>query len=166
MKSAADCEALSECIFDVTRRSIGVTTVKRMFGLVNESPTPRGTTTDQIAQYLGYKYMKEMARLLGDASEISMFAAVDELDVENLKPGSPIQIAYDPQRVVVMDYLGDNWFLINGSKNSKLLKGDKVRIFQLARGFELLATEVVRDGKSLGQYHSAKDGGLTLVEII
>lgn len=107
-----------------------------------------------------------MARLLGDASEISMFAAVDELDVENLKPGSPIQIAYDPQRVVVMDYLGDNWFLINGSKNSKLLKGDKVRIFQLARGFELLATEVVRDGKSLGQYHSAKDGGLTLVEII
>ncbi|MCM1139331.1 MAG: hypothetical protein NC453_12245 [Muribaculum sp.] len=166
VKCSADCESLATCIEVVTKNHIGVTTVKRMFGLVNEAPTPRGTTMDQIAQYLGYKDMKDMARMLGDASDISMFAAVDELDIEHLEPGTLIQISYDPQRLIVMDYMGDNWFIINESQNCKLQKGDKVRIFQLAKGFELLASEVIRDGQSLGPYHSAKDGGLTLIEII
>lgn len=166
IKGAADCDSLVTSIEGVTHYHIGVTTVKRMFGLTSDAPKHGDTTMDVIAKYLGYKDMKDMARLLGDASDISMFAAVDELDIENLEPGSLIKIAYSPRRVVVMDYIGDNWFLVNESKNSKLQKGDKLRIFQLAKGIELLATEVVRDGEALGQYHSAKDGGLTLVEII
>ena len=101
--------------------------------------------------------MKEMEKML---------ATVDKLNFENLKTGTIIQISYDPQSLLVMAYMGDNWFLINESHNSTLQKGDKVRIFQLAKGFELLAAEVVRHGKSLGSYRSAKVGGLTLIKII
>lgn len=36
----------------------------------------------------------------------------------------------------------------------------------MAKGFELLVSDVIRDGRSLGQYHAAKDGGLTSLEII
>ena len=157
VQCSADCQSLSECIFEVTRRTIGVTTLMRMFGLVNENPTPRISTMNQIAQYLGYKDMKEMEKML---------ATVDKLNFENLKTGTIIQISYDPQSLLVMAYMGDNWFLINESHNSTLQKGDKVRIFQLAKGFELLAAEVVRHGKSLGSYRSAKVGGLTLIKII
>lgn len=167
VKCSADCEALAECIFQVTKKTIGVTSLKRMFGLATDTTeNRRGSTMDQIAQYLGYKDKKEMDRMLGEDSDISMFAVVDELDIENLEPGTLIQISYDPRRLIVMDYMGDNWFIVNEAQNSKLQKGDKLHIHQLAKGLELLASEVIRDGQKLGQYEAAKDGGLTLIEII
>ena len=68
--------------------------------------------------------------------------------------------------MIVMTYIGDNSFLINNSKNSKLVKGDRIRLTTLISGQELLVTEVIRDGKSLGGYRGAKDGGLTSLRII
>ena len=36
----------------------------------------------------------------------------------------------------------------------------------LVKGQELLVTEVIRDGKSLGGFRGAKDGGLVSLEIM
>ncbi len=164
IKYSADCEALKQAIEDKTHIVIGLNTLRRMFGLINETAIPRGTTMDIIARYLGYKDKKEMERLLGDASDISMFSDVEELDIEHLAEGTMVQIAYDPKRLIIMTYMGDFHFIINESQNSKLIQGDKIRVTQLAKGFELYATEVIRNGEDLGQYHAAKDGGLTLIE--
>lgn len=137
-----------------------------MFGFAGEQVEPRGTTMDILAQYLGYADMKDMTRQLGDASDISMFTPVDSINVETLKEGTQIQLTYDPDRLIVMTYIGDFWFIINESLSGKLRKGDKIRLTQLAMGFEMYVTDVVRDGTNLGDYHSAKDGGLTSMEII
>lgn len=164
LKYSADCELLAQAIEDMTGERLGVTTIKRLFGFAGEQTEPRGTTMDIIAQYLGYSDMKDMASKLGNQSDISMFTPVDQLDINGLDEGT--QISYDPDRVIVLTYIGDFRFIVNESINSKLRKGDKVHITQLAKGFELMVGEVVRDGKSIGSYHSAKNGGLTSIEII
>ncbi len=65
-----------------------------------------------------------------------------------------------------MTYLGEGQFVINESKNSKLLKGDRIKLTHLVLGQEMIVTEVIRNDRNLGGYRAAKDGGLTSLEII
>ncbi len=65
-----------------------------------------------------------------------------------------------------MTYLGNFEFKIDDSTNSKLIKGDRLKITHLILHQELIAGDVVRDGISLGPYRGAKNGGLTYLEII
>lgn len=167
VKYSQDCEALAMAIEERTGQRLGVSTLKRMFGFVGEQVVPRGSTMDIVAQFLGYEDMKDMAHKTGEAYDISMFTPVDkEVESTDLEAGTQIQFTYDPKRLVVMTYIGDNYYIVNESQNCKLQKGDKVRITYLATGFELMASEVIRDGENLGLYHSAKEGGLTSLEII
>lgn len=162
---SADCEPLG--------REIGLseTTLKRMFGLVGEnSPerrrTPHNSTMDILAKYLGYENYRELLQEIDDGNFSSDFTSMQTIAVENLDEGTQVQLRYEPSRVIVMTYLGDGEFVINESKNSKLLKGDRVRMTHLVLGQELIITEVVREGRALGGYIGAKGGGLTALEII
>lgn len=160
------CVALAQHIYEVTHQSFGDTSAKRMFGLTSD-PVKRhqASTMDIIAQYLGYADRKELAHALGNTDDISMFEPIDEVDFDNLAAGEQIQLTYNPDRLLTLTYMGDFWFIINESKNSKLQKGDRLRITQLAKGFDLLIADVVRNGRSLGNYHAAKDGGITTIEL-
>lgn len=166
LKYSADCEILAQAIEDATGERLGVTTIKRLFGFAGEKVTPRGSTMDIFARYLGYNDLRDMERQLGDAADISMFTAVDEIRADSLAAGTRIQLTYSPGRRLLLTYAGDGRFIVDEAENSKLLKGDIIRATHFAKGFELLVSDVVRDGASLGQYHAAKDGGLTSLEII
>lgn len=162
---AADCLPLA--------RNIGVseTTVKRMLGLVGiDSPerrrTPHNSTMDILARWLGYENYKALLCEIGENDSSSEFTSLESIDVASLKEGSQILLRYEPARVIVMTYLGDREFLVNESKNSKLIKGDRIKLSVLVLGQELLVSEAIRDGKSLGSYRGAKDGGLTSLEVI
>lgn len=166
LKYSQDCEALAQSILEVTKERLGVTTIKRLFGFAGETVAPRASTMDIIAQYLGYDDMADMTSCLGESPDISMFTPVDEIDVISLDHGTQLQITYNPGRLIIMTYLGECRFIVNESQGGKLRKGDILRITQLAKGFEMLVTDVIRDDMSLGAYHAAKDGGLTSIEVI
>lgn len=167
IRYSQDCEALSEDIFARTGERLGVSTLKRMFGFTAAVVEARPSTMDIIAQYLGYgNGYKELAADFGDDSAISAFDTLDTVDIASLGIGTRILLTYCPNRRIVMSYNGDGWFAINESENSKLVAGDIIRVANLTVGFELHAAEVIRDGKSLGAYRAAKNGGLTAIEVI
>lgn len=162
---SADCASLAGEI------GIGETTVKRMLGLVGEtSPernrTPHVSTMDILAKWLGYDNYKALLREIGEQDYSSEFTSIESIEVAKLDDGTQVQLRYEPWRTIVMTYLGDGEFMVNESKNSKLIKGDRIRLTHLALQQELLVGEVIRDGRSLGGYRGAKDGGLTSLEII
>ena len=162
---SADCSPLANEI------GISETTVKRMFGLVGkDSPernrTPHNSTMDIVAKWLGYNSYKELLQEIGEGDFSSEFTSMQTIEVSKLKEGTQIQFQYEPARVVVMTYIGEGEFLINESKNSKLIKGDRIRLTHLVLNQELIVNEVVRDGRSIGGYRGAKNGGLTSLEII
>lgn len=162
---SADCAPLASEI------GVSETTVKRMLGLVGEnSPeknrTPHVSTMDILARWLGYDNYKALLREIGEQGYSSEFTSMECIDVRALDKGTQIQIKYDPARVIVMTYLGNSEFVINESKNSKLLKGDRITLTHLVLGQELIVKEVIRDTTALGGYRGAKDGGLTSLEII
>lgn len=165
LEYSCDCEALSEAIREETGQRIAVATLKRMTGFASQQCNPHLSTMDILARYVGYPNYKLLAKEINDDTEISDFAWVEELESKTLKEGTQLQITYDPGRVLVLTYLGNDTFIVNESYKSKLKQGDKVTISHFTKGFELLVSDVVRDGESLGPYQAAKAGGLTSIEI-
>lgn len=162
---SADCASLADKI------GIGETTVKRMLGLVGEtSPernrTPHVSTMDILAKWLGYENYKELLREIGENDYSSDFTFMESIDVKDLAIGTQIQLKWEPSRTIVITYCGDDTFIINEAKNSKLQKGDKIKLTHLVLGQELLVKGVWRGERLLGPYRGAKDGGLTSIEII
>lgn len=149
-----------------TGQKLSVNTLKRLFGVINSKVTPRRYTMDVIAQYIGYPNYELLLKDIGEESDISIFAPKETLEPENLEIGDQVQISYDPNRVIVMSFMGEDKFLINevaGSKN--LLKGDILRIAQMAVGHPLIVIDVIRDGRNLGKYEAARNSGLTSIEV-
>lgn len=162
---SGDCASLAGAI------GVSETTVKRMLGLVGEnSPerhrTPHVSTMDILARWLGYDNYKALLREIGEEDYSSEFTSMESIDVMDLDEGTQIQIKYEPSRIIVMTYLGNRVFLVNESKNSKLRKGDRIKLSHLVMGQELLVSEIIRDERNIGGYRGAKDGGLTCLEII
>lgn len=162
---SADCASLAEKI------GISETTVKRMLGLVGESSpernrTPHVSTMDILAKWLGYENYRELLREIGENDYSSEFSFMESIDVKDLEVGTQIQLKWEPSRIIVITYCGNEDFIVNESKNSKLLKGDKIKLTHLVLGQELLVKEVWRRDRLLGPYRGAKDGGLTSIEII
>lgn len=160
-----DCNALSQAIFDKTHKVLGTTTLKRAFGFLEKDRIPRKSTMDILAEFLGYPNYKLMAKDMNEDTDISDFQWTETLEPEKLEEGTQLQITYDPNRLLVMTFLGKNQFIVNESIHSKLLKGDILEIHQLVVGHELVVNRVIRNGKDLGSYTGAKQGGLTSIEI-
>ena len=167
MNKSADFDILAQSIKDKTNENLGVNTLKRLFGYKTEKVVPRLSTMDIIAQYLDCSDFESLIKELGEDADISIFTPVDCIEVLDLGKGTQVRIAYDPNRVFFLTYLGDFKFIVNeveGSRN--ILKGDVLTITQLAVGHRFLVAHVERDGYDLGGYESAKYNGLKSVEIV
>lgn len=166
IKYPGQCDALAQAIFDETKITIGVTTLKRLFGFVADERKPHVSTLDVIAKYIDYPNFKLLVKDMGEDCDISMYQPIESLDSEGMTVGTQVQITYDPQRLVIMTYIGDNQYVVNESKNSKLEKGDILTIVQFVIGSAFYCKDVIRENKSLGPYLGAKQNGLTSIEII
>lgn len=161
-------DALIGDIFNVTRAQLSISTAKRLFGFVGDSERiiPRKNTMDILAQYLGYPNYKLLASDLGNDADISDFVEVKRVVSDDIAPGTQIQLMYDPNRVLVLTFLGENKYIVNESVNSKLCQGDILTITHISEGFALLVVEVSRNGKSLGAYSAAKEGGISSITVV
>ncbi len=162
---SADCAPLANKI------GLGETTIKRMFGLVGADSkerfrTPHKSTMEILAKWLGYESYTALLSEFGEGNYPSEFTSLDSIDVDKLDVGTQIRLRYHPSRRIDMTYAGDYEFLITDSQNSKLIKGDRVKITHLILNQELISGDVVRNGVSLGAYRAAKDGGLISLEVI
>ena len=159
----------TDCQWLAGKIGIGETTLKRMLGFTSDSGrTPHRSTLNIIAEFLGYKDYSAMAIDL-ELPEvvISDFDEREAIETDTLNIGDIVEITYLPNRFFSLKYVGDSRFIIESVENSRnLLAGDIVKITHIEKGFPLYMAEVVRDGKNLGAYEAAKNGGLTYIEVL
>lgn len=167
MTRSADFDVLSQAIKDTTHEKLGINTLKRLFGFKTNKVTPRLSTLDIIAQYLGYNSYHSLKTSLGNNTDISMFTDIECLEVQKLTAGTIVNIAYDPNRLLTLTYLRDSQFIVNSVEGSKnIMKGDILTITHLAVSHRLVALHVERNGVDLGPYESAKLKGIKSIELI
>jgi len=160
LRHSADCEFLALDIESVTGEHIGVNTLKRLLGFIDDEREPRVTTLDIIASYLGFENWESL-HVYDDKSNSSFDISSDEVRVNELLVGQRIQISYPPDRRVVITCQGQNHFVVESSLNSKLQVGDELTITHIVEGYPLLVSKIVRDGQSLGSFTAGKAQGIT-----
>ncbi len=160
-----DCEALSKSIYTTCKKHISASTLKRLFGFVKNIKQPHGHTLDVVANYVGYKHWEELLQHI-DKDENSSFFLAQSIEAKNLKTGNKIEFSYEPNRRVVIKYTGKNTFEVANSVNSKLKAGDLITLSSIVLHHPLLASDVKRNGISLGKFTAGKLNGVSKLKIV
>lgn len=143
-----------------TGEHIALNTVKRLTGILDGKTGHTVTILDIIARYLGFSSYKLLETHIADNT--SDFNINDGfLDTSMLPHGAVLELEWEPDRFLKIIHEEIDNFTIEESRNSKLQKGDQIRIPHLKTGFPLYAASVVRNGKHLGTYQAAAIKGLT-----
>ena len=155
----SDYDYMALDIESITGEHIGINTLKRLLGFINEEREPRTSTLDVIAHYLGFDNW-DILRIYDSQSNSSFESTAGEVRVSDLFVGQCIQINYLPDRQLVIQYIGDSRFRVQRSLNSKLKADDELTITHIVQGYPLLVSEVVRDEKPLGAFTAGKAQGI------
>lgn len=150
---AKDFSVLAEDIFKKTGRSIGITTLKRLFGTIEDQRDAIGYTMNTIAIYLGYASWKDY---MGHDSFDSDWCFDDDLFyIHDLELGDQLKIQYLNRSVTfsVVDYEDTRVLKVEESTNSSLQVGDIVFIHSLRVGSLIEAEKVIR-GTVIGNYRT------------
>lgn len=156
----SDAAQLALDIETVTGEHMGVNTMKRLLGMIDDEREPRVSTLNIVARYLGYADWEEL-RLFDNGSN-SDFGDDEEgvLVASSLSEGSRLSISYAPDRVVRLCHLRDEHFVVEHSANSKLKEGDEIVVTHFVKGYPLLVGEVIRNGRSLGRFVAGRERGI------
>ena len=160
LRLSSDCDFLALDIESQTGEHVGVNTMKRLLGFIADERHPRTSTLDLVARYLGYESWAVLTTL-DDRSNSSFTPTDGELRSTDLPEGAKVEIAYLPDRRVLMEHRGGGLFVVLSSANSKLEVGDELTIQHFVRGYPLLVADVIRNGRSMGSFTAGKTNGLT-----
>ena len=160
---ASDFSTLASLISNVTKHSIGITTLKRLFGYIDDSRETNKSTLNIIALYLGYSSWEDYISTMRVDSDWNVES--ETLWIAVLPIETQIEVSY-LNRVVIFEVLtteeGKALKVID-TKNSSLRKDDIVYLDRLKKGEPLEARKVYR-GQSLGSYRT--NGEVRLINII
>lgn len=164
--TSTDFESLSVVIEMETGELISSSTLKRLWGYVSLNPTPRIATLDVLARFVGYKHFKAFCDSLKESKAfVSTFFSSRCLDISSLRVGQKVTLGWAPNRIVVLNYLGDFHFEVQSSENSQLCPGDRFELSNVIFEYPLVISRVLRDGKYLPSYIAGRQGGLSLMSV-
>lgn len=142
-------------------------TLKRLWGYVNDIHKPRVNTLDALSRYLGHKNFKEFCSWLKSSSVYnSSFFTAQQIVSKELKMGSVVEIGWSPNRYLRLSYKGDAWFEVLEAKQSKLKEGDCFEATSFLMGQPLSLPYILRDGIRTLPFIAGRNGGLTLVNCL
>lgn len=144
--------------------SISSSTLKRLWGYVNDNHVPRAGTLDILARYLDYTSFSAFCKDLKcrNASS-SSFISAKQLQIQTMCPGDEVEIGWSPNRYVRLLYQGDAKFEVIEADQTKLQRGDQFEAVGFIMGYPLQIAYVLRDGVKTPPFVAGYNGGLTFI---
>lgn len=162
-----DFESLSELLLTEMKTPISASTLKRIWQYVNDEHTPRMSTLDILAQYVGHaeflafcKWRKEESR------QSSAFFSAERVAVSELPVEAEVEIGWAPDRLVRLCYKGEGMFEVIRVHESKLMVGDLFPTSSFILGEPLSVPYIIRDGEKTSPFVAGKNGGLTVLSLV
>lgn len=160
---ATDFSVLASLIGNETKCTIGITTLKRLFGYIDDPRDTNKGTLNILALYLGYQTWEEYVSTMRIDSDWDVES--DTVWVITLSFGMTVEVCYLNRTVtfeVISTEEGKALRVIN-SQNSSLKKDDIAYIDRIRKGEKLEARKVCR-GASLGSYRT--NGEVRSIKIV
>ena len=150
-----DYEELARDILDTTGESLGVNTLKRMFGRVNDDTRPTQKSLNIVARYMGHVDWKNYEASLMDSAE--QIFDIDEpsrgyhqyICVDGLRHGAVVDFRYEPNARVRLLYIGDYLFRVLFSTGKALAAGELLKIYSFEDGGVLTVRKMPEGGDGL-----------------
>lgn len=166
-----DYTLLADDILDTTGESLGVNTLKRMFGRVNDDTKPTQKSLNIVARYLGHLDWKNYEESLMHGA-VQTFE-VDELGrghykhiyVDGLSHGAEVEFHYEPDGKMRLRYIGEFRFRVLHSTNSSLSAGNILVIYSFEEGRTLSVRKISESGKLLGFNIGCLNGGICYLKV-
>lgn len=148
---AKDFEILCGLIFTETGRTIGVTTVKRLLGYIEDDRNTIPYTLNTIALYLNHNSWKELCEAVRIDSDWDF--EDDAIYIQSLEVGDEMDVAYLDRKVsfVVSEIDGTRVLKVTAVENSSLKPGDILYVHKIQQGNIIEAEKVIR-GNKIGNY--------------
>lgn len=160
VKSPKDFNRLSESIFERTGVLISATTLKRIWGYLSEPVTPRLSTLDVLARYLGWKDWTEFQQNENPGIESGMVGS-EHIDVlRQLKWGEVIRLVWQPSRVCDVKYVGAGKFQVIRAEGTKLSVGDTFTCHLIVDSEPLYLDNLVHNGIPSATYVCGRHHGI------
>lgn len=167
LQTTTDFDEFSFHFKQQTEENISTSTLKRLWGYVNDSHTPRQHTLNLLAKYIGHEDFNQF-RLWLKSSEVynSSFFSTKQLQTKELTPGQEIEIGWSPNRYLRLRYQGESEYLIMEAVQSKLQAGDRFEATTFLMGEPLFLPYILRNGNRTSPFIAGRNGGLTLINQI
>jgi hypothetical protein len=158
-------ENLSRDIMSECKEMVSASTLKRLWNYVGDVHEVRESTLDILARYVGFEnyqgFLNELKKTSGDNS---YFFTREQIKASELSIGDRVQLGWAPNRIVVVEYLGDMKFVVVTSENSKLNVGDTFIMSSFLINTPLYITTLMRKGLEMSPYLAGRNGGLTILK--
>ena len=165
--STSDFESLSIDIERKIKDLISSSTLKRLYGYVSMQPIPRKSTLDILSRYIGQRSYDEFCKGIRNSEAFtSTFFSAKTVYSGDLRPNDTVQIGWEPDRIVTLEYTGNDRFIVRESVNSKLRAGDQFSLTCFILGSPLYIPRILRDGEYTTPYIAGTANGLNRVDVI
>lgn len=173
MSTHSDFLILVSMIEKKMKEHISEVTLERLW---NYSTRKSDTTTERslnvLAQFAGYGDWDDFCEMLRKEGKIeSQFFITESVLTSELTPSDILRLAWQPDRVITVKYLGDNRFEALETENSSIRPGDSFSCLMFQKGRPLYMDMFQRCGEpeassANSRYAVGQDNGLTAVEVM
>lgn len=161
-----DFATFSQHLMVVKHLSVSPSTLKRLWGYVNDEHEPRHSTLDMLAQYLGYESFRAFTLWLKTSSKYnSSFFNASMLLSKDVGVSQIVEIGWRPNRIVRLRYLGDSLYEVLTSENSKFCPGDRFITGCFIKEQPLYLPFLERGGQRTPPFVAGRNGGLTVIHV-
>lgn len=158
-----DYQFLADVIKERCHQSLGLSTLKRIWGYINDAGRdykPSRYTMCVLARFIGYRDIEDYLGSKGQPMVQSATYVGKTIDAMTIKPGTRLRITWSPNRVCLLNSLGNNSFEVLESINSKLLKSDIVTCMSMTQNAPLFFNRVIRAGEQPMTYIAGSRTGI------
>lgn len=166
IKTPADFQFLTGVIQERCKETIGITTLKRIWGYVEGYDTTRYSTLSILARCVGFRDWDDFLANHNRSGESSNMVLGRALYPDDIPAEGFVRIAWSPDRRVLLRHLGDGHFVVMESENSKLKPGDSFHCSCFIIGEPLYLDNFVHDHNAPTLFVVGNKGGLTEARVV
>lgn len=151
------------------REHLSESTLERMWGYsTRETDAISVRTLNVLSQYVGFPSWKALSTDIKNSSPRESEEFTGESIVSaSIEIGTHLQLGWLPDRLITIEYKGDNRYVVLESQNSSLKPGDSFECIQIQAGHPLYLDRFRRAGlQNEARYVAGERSGLTLVQVI
>lgn len=167
-RTPTDFAQLASAVQQTTGRTIGLSTLKRLWGYVKDQTGTTYSTLTLLSRYAGFNDWDCFCRQADGSGEAgdSAFSVKAIVESKTLAVGTSVEIMLGVSKKCVIVKTGEpDKFSVEEASEIKLRAGDEVTVAYMAAGRPFFASDCRRGSRQLGSYTGALGEGICRIVI-